>query len=843
MKKHLYRAVSVMLVLVLLSQTAVWAATVSQEDELARAAQIGLDISRAGEKTISGQDYTALLDHFVRIADPSKSEEWEAIFPAFRSLTQPITRAEAFTVLSIAAEIVGGDYLGLQRTEEVFVLNDQIGEPWDNYSFRWELFDEDYLIAPSHHVPEDGWTHFSTGYFYAMGRFSAFSGERIFAYDPEDVSMHPEELLTYTDALLSVTRLFDSAEYEKVTDREQTEEDAALLDQADELRESILNSPSEYTVGENGTIYYVSPDGNDNNDGKSPETAWKTLDKVNSAAVTWDGMYHNPSFPEFQWASDHPEARAVLNPGDVVLFQRGGQWRGVLRTADGVTYSAYGEGPKPEILCSPENGAGAEKWTLVEGTTNIWQFYRSMQDCGGIMLENKDGSTVAAKHVAFWDGTKYIDVGQRQTSYPLEYVQTCPEMDVATRLDDLWFFNDIQYADQNIDYSAFGNLYLRCDAGNPGEIYSTTEFFTGNNAWNQNAISPGDGTIIDNICVRYFLGGVNAQDAKNVTVRNCVFLWGGGFMLSYQQSDTAVSFSRSGDGIMIGGHDNTAEHNYVAHTFDYGITIEGYSGSTDQSWEEKCRDNCAISSNLLEYCGGGILIVDFNAWDTGLNEPMFTDMAVRDNYVLYSGGGNWNHGEDLAAGGTFLSALGLYLNPGCSNIQCSGNVFYDTWSIGQLLQVGYYGDNIPVTFSGNTYVQKNMGKFYRLLIRNVTAGGGVEEKQVTEIYDGSAADDVIRQLGDESAVVLEPTLALPVPSGSTAIPVRGDMAAAVGEGATLWLAQYDGEGILLDVRKAETVWGQIVLVPLADARRALLMCLDGQWVPQSEAVRVSLNEH
>ena len=844
MRRHLCIAVLLVFVITLLSQTAVGAVDLREEKELARAAQIGLDTSGAGEETVSGQHYMALMDHFVGIADPSKSETWAQMLPNFRSLTQPITRAEAFLALSIAAEVVGGDYLGLQKRDELFALNDQIGEPWDDYQIRDGLFDTTYVEETSPHVPDLGWTRHATGYFYAMGRYSIFSGERIFAYDPVDNSMHPEALLCGTDAILSVARLFDSAGYGEITDRVMTEEDTALLNGADERRESILNSPSAYTVGEGGIVYYVSPDGDDNNDGKSPETAWKTLDKVNSAAAAWygwDGVYNSPGFPEFQWASDHPESCAALKPGDVVLFQRSGQWRGVLRTVDGVTYSAYGEGPKPEILCSPENGAGEEKWVLVEGTTNIWRFYRSVQDCGGIMMEGEDGYSVAAKHVAFWDGTKYIDVGQSQTSYPIEYVQTCPVMDVTTQLDNLCFFNDIRYSGQNVDYSAVGDLYLRCDAGNPGEVYSSIEFFTGNNAWNQNAVALRDGATIDNLCIRYFSGGVNAQDFTNITVRNCVFLWGGGFMLDYQQSDTAVSFSRSGDGIMIGGQNNTAENNYVAHTYDWGITIEGYLPGEGENWEERYRDNCTISGNLVEYCGG-ILVVSWDAWNAALDVPMFTNIAILNNYVMHSGGGGWIHGEDLEAGDTYLSALGLYLNPGCSNIECSDNVFYETWSIGQLMRIGYYGDHSPATLSGNTYVQKNMGKFFQFLVRSAVDGGGFTENFSSEIYDESAAANASQQLGDASATVLAPTSELPVPHGSVSIPVNSKMAACVGEGSALWLAQYNGKGMLLEIQRVEPVAGHILLFPLKEARQGLLLCLNEQGIPQTEAVRASVSD-
>ena len=89
MKKHLCRTLSLVLVIIMLSQGTVWAADLNGEDELARAAQIGLDISRAGEEAISGRDYAAMLDHFVAIADPSKSAAWEGMFPNFRALTEP----------------------------------------------------------------------------------------------------------------------------------------------------------------------------------------------------------------------------------------------------------------------------------------------------------------------------------------------------------------------------------------------------------------------------------------------------------------------------------------------------------------------------------------------------------------------------------------------------------------------------------------------------------------------------------------------------------------------------------------------------------------------------------
>ena len=77
---------------------------------------------------------------------------------------------------------------------------------------------------------------------------------------------------------------------------------------ASELKADILNAPSSYAV--KGTVYYVSQDGSDANDGLSEKTPFKTLDKVNSV--------------EFK-------------RGDVVLFRRGDLWRGQIKARPAVT--------------------------------------------------------------------------------------------------------------------------------------------------------------------------------------------------------------------------------------------------------------------------------------------------------------------------------------------------------------------------------------------------------------------------------------------------------------------------------------------------------------------------
>ena len=120
MEKRFFReTVFLLLASMLLLPCSVAAADMTEEDELDRAAQIGLELSLAGQETVSGQDYAALLDHFIRITDPAKSGEWARVSAQLHACTRPLNRAEGMVALACAAEIVGGGYVGLQRVDDL----------------------------------------------------------------------------------------------------------------------------------------------------------------------------------------------------------------------------------------------------------------------------------------------------------------------------------------------------------------------------------------------------------------------------------------------------------------------------------------------------------------------------------------------------------------------------------------------------------------------------------------------------------------------------------------------------------------------------------------------------
>lgn len=132
--------------------------------------------------------------------------------------------------------------------------------------------------------------------------------------------------------------------------------------EATALRDKILNTGNTedyYTI--TGTKYYVSPGGDDQNSGKSPEEPLRTIDAVNTL---------------------------LLQAGDAVLFERGSVFRQTqaVRTVDGVIYGSYGKGEKPKLLASPMNFAEAN-WQPSE-RKNIWKTMYIYDEAGSMVFEH-----------------------------------------------------------------------------------------------------------------------------------------------------------------------------------------------------------------------------------------------------------------------------------------------------------------------------------------------------------------------------------------------------------------------------------------------------------------------
>lgn len=133
--------------------------------------------------------------------------------------------------------------------------------------------------------------------------------------------------------------------------------------EADALRKEILdskNTDSYYKI--TGQKYYISPAGNDENDGKTPKTAWGTLDALSNA---------------------------TLKKGDAVLLERNSVYRitSTVNLLAGVVYGSYGSGTKPQIYASPKNYAAKGIWEP-SNKKNVWKTGFAYKEAGSMVFDH-----------------------------------------------------------------------------------------------------------------------------------------------------------------------------------------------------------------------------------------------------------------------------------------------------------------------------------------------------------------------------------------------------------------------------------------------------------------------
>ena len=315
------------------------------------------------------------------------------------------------------------------------------------------------------------------------------------------------------------------------------------------LRKKIADAKPEITV--TGTAYYVSADGDDNNDGLSPATAWKTL----------DGPYNN---------ADN------LKPGDAVLFRSGdifrptyARQRGVV-LMPGVTYSSFGEGKKPELRAYPCDGTELN-WNY-EGNNIYTLGLDHGQDIGNIIFD--DGKEWGYKKV------KGLDA------------DTTPQM-------DLDFYHDV----------VGKKLYLYSEHGAPAERWQSINI--GSRCTILNALQKHpENAVVDGLCFKYTggfgigfgtvdypeAGGVYNYGFSGFTVRNCEFEWIGGSL----QGNMTKSTTRFGNGFEIwgGGSNLLVENCYFNQCYDAALTQQ-FSGCMSNDIPVTVEDS-VFRGNLFE---------------------------------------------------------------------------------------------------------------------------------------------------------------------------------------------------------------------------------------------------
>lgn len=423
----------------------------------------------------------------------------------------------------------------------------------------------------------------------------------------------------------------------------------------DALIEEIKNTPTELEF--TGTTYYVSSSmGDDNNDGKTPETAWKSLEKVN-------------------------ESRSDFKHGTNILLKRGDSWRlrPALNIQSGTTLSTYGEGAKPKIICSVDASKPSD-WEKTE-IPNVYKYTGEVggfeRNIGAIIF---DGGRAWGIHTTPCTGiytpeTKDLRVDNGPVFNGLEHYTVPPNskfegpQDLAGNLE---FFHDMPNE----------ALYIYCREGNPAEVFESVELSERGHGiqicclnledkvpfkYRDEPVVAAYDITIDNIHI-FGAGthGIGGGTLKNVLIQNCILEWIGGVVQfpigeNIFKRDFVI---RLGNAVEAYGSCDNFEmhHNYATQVYDCCWTVQHLSNSV--------MSDLHIHDNVAEFANTGSEV-----W---LGEGRVVNMQIHDNFDRYIGYGyshqrpSTTHPTDKLASG-WVGAGGFFYGAGNTNMQCEGN--------------------------------------------------------------------------------------------------------------------------------------------------------------------------
>ena len=356
-------------------------------------------------------------------------------------------------------------------------------------------------------------------------------------------------------------------------------------EEAEKLRTEILNAKDSISV--KGKTYYISPNGDDINDGLSPENAFRSLDVLN-------------------WLR--------LSDGDAILLERGSVFRLTqpILAVSGVTYGAYGEGAKPCIYGSPQNYADGSLWSPSR-KENVWKLDYSYEDAGNIVFNH--GENVGIK--------KTIGLKQLEKTGDYYHNETdgiiylyCKEGNPGKIYDDIEVSAGIVLfsLDKGVSNVTIDNLCLKYvgDFGVSG-LY-------------------GNSNIRVTNCEMGYIGGSKASLA--VRFGNAIQFWSGGDNSTvqnnwiYQVFDTAITFQgESGEKYSnITFTDNLLEYN--------DMDIEIWDSGKDFAVE-----NLVIENNIMRFTAHGWGTRDEDAGNRGgasglhftLSNSVSFDATIKNN--------------------------------------------------------------------------------------------------------------------------------------------------------------------------------------------------------------------
>jgi|688.fasta_scaffold30762_7 hypothetical protein len=341
----------------------------------------------------------------------------------------------------------------------------------------------------------------------------------------------------------------------------------------------------------NAATYYVSPSGNDSNNGTTITTPWKTIGKVNTRQLV---------------------------AGDQILFERGGTFRGTLNInysgTDGnpILVSAYGSGINPTLLGSQLTS----NWVLHQG--NIWKtqinatqvvhlffndslmtiakypnngWLRNTQGTNSQITDNQltqptnywNGSTLVIRSSSWsYDTSRVLSYSPGVINFrPISY-------DLGNSTWGYFIRNKFQELDAPGEWffdKTTSTLYFYPPTGNPNlnniEIITTFQEFDATGvriSWQRSNV------VIENLNFsKYSYAGVSTSGSLNITVRNC-------------------NFTQCDYGMRLYGNNQIIRNNTITKCYQMGInSISGgspISYGNNNTFEDNIIQNCALYPGL-----------------------------------------------------------------------------------------------------------------------------------------------------------------------------------------------------------------------------------------------------
>ncbi len=446
---------------------------------------------------------------------------------------------------------------------------------------------------------------------------------------------------------------------------------------------------SSYFFGTNTP--YVSAAGNDSNDGQTPETAWKTIDKVNG----------------------------YLGYGvKYVCFRRGDVFRGTIKAQSGITYTAYGDEskPKPCIYVSPENGAVPNKWQQTDAP-NVWKYNAGTNDVGTIVFDGGRAHAIKIVPERHTNATDTVEFTQLYTGEPF----TNSYKDLA---HDLHFWHDYTKTTRFKKYAkGDGTLYLYSEQ-DPGVRFKSIEFCPKQFAFK---IEVTGNVTIDNLCIKYCGAhaiGAGSSDnptpVRNLKITNCEFGWIGGSTQN-EYSDKRNYPVRYGNAVEIyGGCDGyTVDNCYIYQVYDAAITHQ--FGLTDNV-PQTDQKNISYANNVIECCNYSIeYFLSLNGRDPNSNTTHMENISIVSN-IMWDAGIGFCQQRPITNEAAHIKSWNS--NNRTKNYVIRDNVF--ARSTAMLVQINSTlansdgTDSMPKAMSGNVFIG-NKGQ----LLGVVNQGNGI----------------------------------------------------------------------------------------------------------------------